>query len=101
MSPIEPDEIELDPLGLQRGNMMIKNPPRTQPWEETLRLELLPWTQSDPCQCSQMKRGPLEVCRCHRRSNCLICAKDVPKLLLSWIRAEIQQRPETIGETSG
>jgi hypothetical protein len=49
------DEIKFDPLGLQRRDMMVQNPSRTQPWEEMLRLEPLPWTQPDSRQRTQME----------------------------------------------
>lgn len=47
MDIVEFNEIEPDPSGLQRGDVMIKNPPWPQCWEDILGLKPLPWTQTD------------------------------------------------------
>jgi hypothetical protein len=94
------DIIELDPLSLERGDMVIKNPPCTHPWE-ILRLEPLPRTQLNSCQGMQMERGPLQVRPCHRCSSFLICSEDTFELRLGWICVGVQQRSETIDQTGG
>lgn len=48
-----------------------------------------------------MKRGPLEVGRCHGCSIFLICIEDLLELRLGWICAENQEGSETIDETGG
>lgn len=101
MDSLRLDEIEFDPLSLQRGDMVVKDPSRTQYWEEILRLEPLPRTQPDSCQRTQMERGSLQVGRCHRCSSFLICSEDLLELRLSWICAEAQKRPETVDEICG